>query len=209
MAVKPGPVQNTVFINCPFDNAYKPIFDALIFATLDLGFVARHALVDNSTPMRLDRIVTEIVNAEYSVHDISRIQTSGPASLPRFNMPFEAGIAYCAQKMSPIGHRHFLLLDATPYQYQASMSDVAGLDPKIHNDDPQDAINAIRHFLVTKSGIQNLPGAVHIGARHALFKANLPSLLPKIKVTQAEIDSFEYLNDLQFLMTEWMQLNPS
>lgn len=41
----PTPIRrNLVFINCPFDNAYKPIFDAIVFAIYDLGFVARSAL---------------------------------------------------------------------------------------------------------------------------------------------------------------------
>jgi hypothetical protein len=29
-----------VFINCPFDHRYKPIFEGIVFAVSDLGFVA-------------------------------------------------------------------------------------------------------------------------------------------------------------------------
>ena len=32
-----------VFVNCPFDKGYKPIFDAIMFAVTDLGFFARSA----------------------------------------------------------------------------------------------------------------------------------------------------------------------
>jgi hypothetical protein len=38
----PTPIRrNHVFINCPFDRTYKPIFDAIVFAVRDLGFVAQ------------------------------------------------------------------------------------------------------------------------------------------------------------------------
>src|ERR1035441_7728852 len=33
-----------VFINCPFDTGYQPIFSAIVFAVYDLGFVARCSL---------------------------------------------------------------------------------------------------------------------------------------------------------------------
>lgn len=33
-----------VFINCPFDDEYQPLFRALVFAVQDCGFVARSAL---------------------------------------------------------------------------------------------------------------------------------------------------------------------
>ena len=28
-----------VFVNCPFDKGFKPMFDAMVFAITDLGFV--------------------------------------------------------------------------------------------------------------------------------------------------------------------------
>jgi hypothetical protein len=49
-------------------------------------------------------------------------------------MPFEAGIAYAAHISGTIRRpHHVLLLDSAPYRYQASLSDAAGLDPKIHH----------------------------------------------------------------------------
>jgi hypothetical protein len=35
--------HDNVFINCPFDDEYKPLFDAIVFAIYDMGFVARCA----------------------------------------------------------------------------------------------------------------------------------------------------------------------
>jgi hypothetical protein len=37
------PYQKNVFINCPFDRNYRPLFDALVFAVHDAGYIARSA----------------------------------------------------------------------------------------------------------------------------------------------------------------------
>ena len=48
---------DNVFINCPFDSAYKPLFDAIVFAVHDCGFVARCALEEEDTSqVRIDKI---------------------------------------------------------------------------------------------------------------------------------------------------------
>jgi hypothetical protein len=36
--------ETGIFFNCPFDQTYKPIFDALVFAAFDCGYVPRCAL---------------------------------------------------------------------------------------------------------------------------------------------------------------------
>ena len=46
------PRELRVFVNCPFDDKYIPIFHAIVFAIHDLGFQARHALIDNSAALR-------------------------------------------------------------------------------------------------------------------------------------------------------------
>jgi hypothetical protein len=43
MALVSASYKENVFINCPFDADYKPIFDALVFVIHDAGFVARCA----------------------------------------------------------------------------------------------------------------------------------------------------------------------
>ena len=85
--------QNNVFINCPFDNQYKPLFDALVFAVHDAGFVAGSTLeVSDATQNRYDKILRIISECRYGVHDISRTESDTATSLPRFNMPFELGL---------------------------------------------------------------------------------------------------------------------
>jgi len=46
--------DTSIFLNCPFDPSYKPIFDALVFATFDCGYVARCALeIDDGGEVRV------------------------------------------------------------------------------------------------------------------------------------------------------------
>jgi len=202
------PRLTNVFVNCPFDSSYKPLLDATIFAIHDLGFKARHALIDDGDAVRLTRIAREIGNSKYSIHDISRVESSGILNLPRFNMPFEAGIAYCHHYRAKRGSEHHLLvLDSESYRYHASLSDVAGLDAKIHDNDPEKIVGAVRSFLVRKSGGAG-PGAAHIWKRYGLFLTLLEKEAARRHLTMAELRSLEYVSDLQDLMAKWISANP-
>lgn len=85
--------RKDVFINCPFDDSYKPIFDAVVFTVYSLGFVARCALeVDDASEARLSKIVRIIQECAYGIHDISSVGLGAGTNLPRFNMPLELGL---------------------------------------------------------------------------------------------------------------------
>lgn len=72
-----------VFINCPFDDSYKPIFQAILFTVYDLGFVARCALeVDDASELRLEKIMRIIGQCRYGIHDISSVGLSHETNLP-------------------------------------------------------------------------------------------------------------------------------
>ena len=80
-----------VFINCPFDPEYRPIFEAVVFAVHRCGFVARCALEDgDSDVVRIAKILRMIRDCALGIHDLSRVDAQG--KLPRFNMPFELGL---------------------------------------------------------------------------------------------------------------------
>ena len=81
-----------VFVNCPFDDDYVRVFQAIVFAIHDLGFQARHALIDDGEVVHVQRIHAELKGSLYSIHDISQVELGGTLQLPRCNMPFEAGI---------------------------------------------------------------------------------------------------------------------
>ena len=84
--------DRNVFINCPFDDAYAPIFEAIVFAVHDAGFrpkCARERL--DSSEVRLQKILSLISESRFSIHDLSRTELDDSNQLPRFNMPFELG----------------------------------------------------------------------------------------------------------------------
>jgi len=84
----------SVFLNCPFDSKYENLYLALIAGAAALGLKPRCVLEIPTTAARLTRLVDLISQCDYSIHDLSRVQLSGPAPrCPRFNMPFELGLA--------------------------------------------------------------------------------------------------------------------
>ena len=65
--------EQNVFINCPFDADYAPMFEAIVFAVSDAGFrpkCARERL--DSSQIRLQKITELISSSRYSIHDLSR-----------------------------------------------------------------------------------------------------------------------------------------
>jgi hypothetical protein len=81
-----------VFINCPFDADYRPIFNAIVFAVYDLGFVARCALEDDAGDYRLSEIERIIEECRFGINDLSAVALDSVTRLPRFNMPLELGL---------------------------------------------------------------------------------------------------------------------
>jgi hypothetical protein len=90
--------EKQVFVNCPFDSQYTPIFEAIIFAIHACGFYSRCALENgDSDQVRLNKIIKMIGECELGIHDLSRVDTHG--QFPRFNMPLELGLFLGAQKL--------------------------------------------------------------------------------------------------------------
>lgn len=195
MASKAPRFSDCVFINCPFDEQYWPLFEAIVFCVIDCGFVPRCALEDSdSGRVRLDKIRKLIASSQYGIHDISRIELSGSLSLPRFNMPFELGIDLGAKAYgSPtLKRKKLLVLDSEPYRYQASISDIAGQDIRHHGNSPDTAIQVVRHWLVTASKRKGVPSASTIRDRFAAFTTALPTLCDESGADRDDLQFVEY-----------------
>ena len=116
-------LAESVFLNLPFDAAYRPLLVALLAGLTALGFDP-HCVpeVPSGGQNRLDRIYALIESCGASIHDLSRVSRSGPLRVPRFNMPFELGLAYgIAQRQS----HSFFVLEERSHRLQASLSDLA------------------------------------------------------------------------------------
>jgi hypothetical protein len=128
-----------VFINCPFDSSYRPLFQAITFSVLRSGFNPRCAAeVDDSAQIRLLKIQDIIAACRYGIHDISRTEVDGDPALPRFNMPLELGLFLGAKRYGTREQpqKRTLVLDTQPYRYQRFISDIAGQDIPAHGGDP-------------------------------------------------------------------------
>jgi hypothetical protein len=113
--------SDAVFINVPFDSRYKKLFDALVFAVHDCGFLARSAREqDDGSQVRLAKLYEIIGDSRLSIHDLSRTTLDAKNGLPRFNMPLELGIFLGAKKYGGPKHarKSCLILDREPFRYQ-------------------------------------------------------------------------------------------
>jgi hypothetical protein len=189
-----------------------PLLQSIAFAVIDCGFSPQLAVQEVSGRLRLEKMIALMRASRLSIHDISRLPVR-PGELPRFNMPFECGVFVGLKESGAKRHRdkQFLVLDEKP-QSQRTMSDVAGLDPKIHGNDPRKAIDAVRHFLASELRRQEkqerAPGGASIWKRYQQFLYELPRALAETKFAPEEILSFDYLIDLIALMVDWTKARP-
>ncbi len=192
-----------VFINCPFDNDYIEMRNALIFAVFDCGFIPRCALEDDdSGEVRFDKIQKIISECRFGIHDISRTELDGVTDLPRFNMPLELGVFIGAKRYGDKTQKvkKSIILDCEPYRYRAFISDISGQDIQSHNNDSEQAITRIRNWLNTSSGRRTIPGGRAIVQRWRQFENDLPDMCARIPI---EIDELMY-NDYAMFISEWL-----
>jgi hypothetical protein len=195
-----------VFINCPFDSEYKPVFEAIVFAVLSCGFRPRCALeIDDSSEVRIDRIFKIIAECKYGIHDISRTQVTTASGLPRFNMPLELGMFLAAKRFGTGKQRRkvCLVLDTMPYRYQQFISDIAGQDIQVHNNSAKEAITVVRNWLRSASQSTILPGGMEIYRRFQQFEQKLPALCVELKVQRNELT----FNDSVSIISNWLRDN--
>ena len=192
----PPRFTDSVFINCPFDTVYWPIFEAIIFCVLDCGFVPRCALEEaDSGTFRLNKIQEIIRASKYTIHDLSRVELSGDARLPRFNMPFELGLdigcrVYGANQAR---RKRCLVLDSDPYRYKAFLSDISGQDVQSHHNSPATVINVVRHWLRVVTKRESIPGPIAINERFARFTSDLPVLCDESGLDRNDLQFIEYV----------------
>ncbi|MGB8011281.1 MAG: hypothetical protein WCF68_06695 [Terriglobales bacterium] len=126
----PEPKQQRVFLNIPYDDQFEPLYLAYITALTAMGFLPQATLGIGGN-RRLDRIASLIESCPYSIHDLSRVQLDRNAPrTPRFNMPFELGLAVGWARANQ-RHRWFVF-ESVARRLAKSMSDLDGTDPYVH-----------------------------------------------------------------------------
>jgi len=203
----PAGYATNVFINCPFDVEFEPLFHAIAFAVIQCGYTVRCALeADDTGATRIDRIYRLIDECRFGIHDISRIEHDIVNNLPRFNMPFELGLFLGARRFGAKLQRdkQCLVLEAERYRYQKYLSDIAGQDIRQHDNAPAKAVGAVRDWLAASrpKSAKPLPGATAIMRHYGEFQANLPAMLRAADLEPAELGFFDRANLMaQFLET--------
>lgn len=193
-----------VFINCPFDDAYKPILQALYFTIIDCGFIPRCALeANNSDDIRIEKILNIISECKFGIHDISRTELDAATGLPRFNMPLELGMFIGCKRYGP-NEKSYLILDSEKYRFRECISDIAGQDIKIHADSPQTAVRVVRDWLREKSQRTTLPSGVVIWRKFEQFEAELPNICAGMNWDINELSFIDYFNSIK----TWLGVTP-
>lgn len=190
--------SRSIFINCPFDAGFTPLFEAFVFAAMFCGFRIRSALeVADSGDLRLTKILRLIEQSQFSLHDISRVELDAGTGLPRLNMPLELGIAIGMKHLgrARLRDHRILVLDSERYRYQKFASDLAGVDIAAHGGDPLEAITKVRDFLATHSdGV--VPGARSILEAQRAFDSALPLLATAARQAVAELTFVDRLRHI-------------
>lgn len=143
----------SVFLNCPYDLEYQPLFDCAVLAVIACGFTPRSALESGTVAEpRMARITRAIFESKYSIHDLSRCKGEGDANLARFNMPLELGISMARRYLGrrPADKHDWLVMVPAGHQYARYISDLAGFDPVTHDGTERGLTVAIMRWLATR-----------------------------------------------------------
>ncbi len=192
-----------VFINCPFDSEYKPIFYAIVYTVVRSGYRARCAMeTDNAGQNRLSKIVQIIGECPYGIHDISRTQTSGEPPLPRFNMPLELGLwlgAYYLGRDDQVS-KQCIVFDSEPHRFQRFISDIGGQDIHAHSCSVLKVITEVAGWLRQLPGGVSAGGGQSIGREYDAFEAVLPAMCAGVGLTPEEMQ----FGDFNSMVTEYV-----
>lgn len=205
MAASAKEFRRNVFINCPFDKDYQPLFNAIVFTVQIAGFTPRCAWeASNAGEFRLQKIKNIISDCKFGIHDISRTEPSS-GGLPRFNMPLELGIDLGCREFGSGRQRlkSLLVLDTTEHRYEKFISDIKGQDPKPHGRKPKNAVNRVRDWLSDESGVTTLAGGDYMYKRYGVFQAELPDLC---KAAKQNIKKLTF-GDLVKIARLWLEEN--
>ncbi len=196
------PKRDRVFINCPFDPKYRPLFEAIVFAVAHCGFEPCSALeAAGSGTARLDRLFQMIAGCRLSIHDLSRVELDTRTRFPRFNMAWELGVCMGARQFGGRSQKRkdFLILERSRGECAISCSDLSGVDPEAHGNKTDRVIQHVRTWLSGHSK-HSLAGPKAIKTDYKSFQSDLPDMLDTLRIKQNEVNFM----DLRRSVDRWM-----
>ena len=201
------PFERSVFVNCPFDDAFAPILQATAFCITNLGLFPRIAPenADNAAN-RLDRIIDLVRGSKYGIHDLSRCRSSEAGEYARLNMPFELGLDHACARFGNgiLQQKSILILEENRYDYQKGLSDIAGWDIHAHQGDHIKAVRIVSSWLIRHAGCPPV-GASKIQGDYLTFQE---WYWDREKVRGASNEDIRDYPTIQFIaaMREWVDL---
>lgn len=162
------------FLNIPYDARYGRLYLAFIAGLSAYGLAPRATLEIPGGQGRLDRILELIQECRYSFHDLSRVEldASHPRT-PRFNMPFELGLAVACQKLVRADQTWFVF-ESKRYRLMKSLSDLNGTDPYIHGGTVGGVFRELTNALVR---IKQQPSVEEMSGIYRELRKALPQIL--------------------------------
>lgn len=168
--------QDYVFLNIPYDSGFERLYLAYLVGISAFRLFPHTTLEIPDATRRLDRIQALLHECLYSIHDLSRVQLSRTAPrTPRFNMPFELGLAVSWSSFNP-GRHSWFVCDAVPHRILRSMSDLAGTDINIHAGTVQGVMRELCNMFVRHSV---RPDVTHLMRMYRAVRSKLPALQRK------------------------------
>lgn len=204
--------DESVFINCPFDNTYNVMLHSMIFTIVTMGYLPRLSLESSDAgTVRLEKIIEIIKQSRISIHDLSKVKSEESGEFSRMNMPFELGLDFGCRKYAYEGDRlcdkKFLVIGSKAYDYMKALSDISGIDIQYHNNKEKNLIKAIRHWFVNNEGLEGVPSPNEIWMKFMDFNAEFV-LYTREKGYDPE-DMYEMpINEQIILMNRFLDENP-
>ena len=184
--------NKTAFINCPYDDEYKSLFQLLVYLCAYFSYEPRFASEDYSSSSRTKKIIEMIKETSVGIHDISRIALTD--GYPRFNMPFELGMDYIYTEEFN-DDRKILVLDGNNNDYKRTLSDLNCSDIDAHENKPKKLISIVRNFFIGIEQLSDVPSPEKIFKEfRTLFKPWLSQNLKTNGVKSSLIAMNEYKN---------------
>ena len=123
-------------------------------------------------------------------------------------MPLELGIDLGCKRYGTgyLQEKVILVLDFEPYRFQRFISDIAGQDIETHENNPRQAVKAVRDWLRLELDpkLFKTSGARTIHVRYEAFQSILPTICAKLNW---DIDSLPFA-DFSWAVYDWISSNP-
>ena len=206
--------EGNVFINCPFDDKYiNDILKPILFCLVKNGLNPRLSLeISDSGEFRLKKITDIIKECKFSIHDLSLVKSKVIGEYSRMNMPFELGIDYGLRNSgnSHFGSKKFLVLEADKYDYQKAISDISGMDIKVHGNETKKVFKCIYSWLSETLKLSGQPPPLSYFYEFADFNAELfdemvikygNEILAKNYIENISI--YEYVGEIKNFVTKF------